>query len=116
MTAQMLFFYVFSKKDPHFNAVEDISKFIMLLWKGVYLYEYMDNSEKFNGTLLSKKEDFYSHLNMEDIIAADYTYTKGICKDFRIKHFGKNHNLYFQTGALLLAAAFKKFRNMCLAI
>ena len=39
--------------------------------KGVYLYEYMDNWEKFNETLLSQKEDFYSHLNMEDVTNAD---------------------------------------------
>ena len=27
---------------------------------------------------LSEKEDFYSHLNMEDISDADYTYTKRV--------------------------------------
>ena len=32
-----------------------------------------------------KKKDFYTHLNMEDIIDADYTYTKRVCKDFKIK-------------------------------
>ena len=100
MTAQVLFFNVFSKKDLHFNAVEDISKLIMLLQKGVYLYEYMDDSEKFNETSLPKKEGFYSHLNMEDIVAADYTYTKGVCKDFRIKNVDKYHDLCFQSGAL----------------
>ena len=35
--------------------------------KGVFSYEYMDDWEKFNETSLLKKEDFYSHLNMEDI-------------------------------------------------
>ena len=39
--------------------------------KGVYLYEYMDKWEKFNETLLSQKEDFFSHLNMEDVTNAD---------------------------------------------
>ena len=29
-------------------ANHDINKFILLLRKGVYLYEYMDDSEKFN--------------------------------------------------------------------
>ena len=28
-----------------------------------------------------KKEDFYSHLNMEDITDVDYTLVKGVCKD-----------------------------------
>ena len=44
----------------------------MLLGKGVYPYEYMDNWKKFNETLLSEKEEFYSNLNMEDI-------RRGIC-------------------------------------
>ena len=38
-----------------------------MLWKGVYLYEDMGNLEKISETSLPEKEDFYSHLNMEDI-------------------------------------------------
>ena len=45
--------------------------------KGVYHYEYMDHWEKFNKT--PEKEDFYSHLNMEDITNTD--------SDFEIKNF-----------------------------
>ena len=52
--------------------------------KGVDLYEYMDDCEKFNETSLPEKEDFYSHLNMEDITDADYTHTKSVCKDIEI--------------------------------
>ena len=44
----------------------DINKFILLLRKGVYPYEYMDEWGKFNETTLPEKE-FYSNLNMEDI-------------------------------------------------
>ena len=36
----------------------------------------MDDWDKTNETLLAEKEDFYSHLNMEDIIDADYAHTK----------------------------------------
>ena len=53
--------------------------------KGVDLNEHMDDCEKFNETSLSEKEDFYSHLNMEDITDADYTHTKRVCKDIEIK-------------------------------
>ena len=45
----------------------------------------MDDWEKVNETSLPEKEDFQSHLNMEDIIDADYAHAKRICKDFRIK-------------------------------
>ena len=50
----------------------DNIKFILLLRKGVYLYEYIDDWEKLNETSLPEKEDFYSYLNMEDISDADY--------------------------------------------
>ena len=47
-----------------------------MLRKGVFPYEYMYDWEKFNKTSLPRKEDFYSHLNMEDITDPDYTHTK----------------------------------------
>ena len=39
----------------------DLNKFILLLRKGVYPYEYMDNWERFNETSLPSKESFYSN-------------------------------------------------------
>ena len=36
----------------------DTNKFILLLRKGVYPYEYMDDWEKFNETTLSEQKDF----------------------------------------------------------
>ena len=60
----------------------DISKCILLLGKGVYQQEYIDYQEIYNEISLSGKEDFYSHLNMEDVNDADYAHAKRICKDF----------------------------------
>ena len=51
---------------------KDINKFILLLRKGVYPYEYMDSWGRFNETPLPDKEAFYSSLNMEDITNVDY--------------------------------------------
>ena len=48
-----------------------IIKFILLLGKDVYPYKYMDHWEKFKETSLHEKEDFCSHLSMEDITDAD---------------------------------------------
>ena len=36
----------------------NLNKFVMLLRKGVYPYEYMDNWERFNETSLPDKKDF----------------------------------------------------------
>ena len=49
----------------------DNNKFILLLQKGVDPYEYINDWEKFNDTSLHEKEDFYSNLNMEDVIEAN---------------------------------------------
>ena len=67
----------------------DINKSILLLQKGAYPYEYMDEWEKFNETSLPKKEKFYSNLNREDITEADYMHTERVCKDFEIKNIGE---------------------------
>ena len=61
----------------------------MLLRKGVYPHEYMDDREKFNETTLSEKEEFYNCLNMEDITDTDYLHAKRIFKDFEIKDLGE---------------------------
>ena len=47
----------------------------------------MDDWGRFHETLLLKKEDFYSRLNMEDITDADYAHAKKVSKDFEIKKF-----------------------------
>ena len=44
----------------------------MLLRKGVYPYEHVDECEKFNKTLLLEKQELCSKLNMEDTKDADY--------------------------------------------
>ena len=95
---------------------EDVNEFILLLRKGVYPYEYMDNWERFNETLLSNKEAFYSNLNMEDITDTDYTHANKVFKEFKIKHLGEYHDLYVQRDTLLLADVFKNFRNMCIKV
>ena len=73
-----------------------MNKFILLLRKGVYPYEYVDKLEKFNETLLPEKEKFYSNLNMEDITDADYMHANRVCKDVETKMLGEYHDLYLK--------------------
>ena len=54
----------------------DLNKFVLLLRKGVYPYEYMDSWEKFDETSFSDKTNFYSVLNLEDITDEDYEHAK----------------------------------------
>ena len=88
----------------------------MLLRKGVYSYEYMDQWKKFNETKLPEKEQFYSNLNLENITDADYMHAKRICKDFEIKKSAEYHDLYLKSDVLLLTDVFENFRIICFKI
>ena len=92
----------------------DLNKFILLLRKGVYPYEYMDNWQRFNETSLPSKESFYSNLNMEDIDDIDYRHGSNVFNKFKLNNLGDYHDLYVQSDTLLLADVFENFRDMCL--
>ena len=94
----------------------DLNKFILLLRKGIYPHEDMDNWEKFDETTLPPKEAFYSNLNLEDISDEDYTHAQKVWDVFEINNIGDYHDLYAQSDTLLLADVFENFRNMCLEI
>ena len=92
------------------------NKFILLLRKGVYPYEYMDNWERFNEASLPNKEFFYSNLNMENIDDIDYRLGNNVFKRFKLKNLGEYHDLYVQSNTFLLADIFENFRNTCLKV
>ena len=94
----------------------DINKCVLLLRKGAYPYEYMDLWEKFNETLLPKKEEFYSILNVEDITDAYYMHAKRVGKGFEIKNLSEYQDLCIKSDTLVLADVFKIFRKMHLRI
>ena len=93
----------------------DLNKLILLLRKGVYLYEYMDSWEKFDKTTLPPKKDFYSELNLEDITDKDYSHAQKVFEEF-CTDIDEYHDLYVQSDTLLLADVLENFRNMCLEI
>ena len=92
----------------------DINKFVLLLRKGVYPYEYVYNWEKLDETSLPSKEYFYSNLNMEDINDIDYRHAYNVFKRFELENLGEYHDLYLKRDTLLLADIFEDFRDMCI--
>ena len=92
----------------------DLNKFVMLLRKGVYPFEYMDGWDKFNETLIPSKESFYSNLTMENISEADYRHANNVFKTFKLNNLGDYHDLYVQSDTLLLADVFENFRKACI--
>ena len=92
----------------------DLNKFVLLLRKSVYSYEYMDTWERFSEISLPSKEDFYSNLNMEDISDIDYRHANNVFKGFKLENVGDYHDLYVQSDTLLLADVFNNFIDMCI--
>ena len=90
----------------------DINKFILLLRKGVYPYEYMHSWNRFNEKSLPDKKYFYSCLNKRNIIDIDYTHATRVFKAFKMNNLGDYHDLYVQSDTLLLADIFENFRDM----
>ena len=101
-------------KNTYSFCINDFNKFVLLLRKGVYPYEYMDSWKTFNETSLPSKEDFYSNLNMENIDDIDYRHGNDVFKRFELENFGDYHDLYVQSDTLLLADVFENFRDMCI--
>ena len=96
----------------HKFSNNDINKFILLLWKGVCPYEYMDEWEDINETTLPENE-FYNNLNMENISDGDYMQAKRVCKGFEIKKLGEYCDFHL---TLLLADVLENFRKIYLKI
>ena len=92
----------------------DLNKFLILLRKGVYPYEYMDGWNKFNEKVFPSKESFYSSLTMEDISETDYAHANNVFKKFSINNLGEYLDLYVRSDALLLVNIFENFRQSCL--
>ena len=60
----------------------DLNKFVLLLRKGVYPYEYTDSWERFNETSLPPEKDFYSELSLEDVSDKDYFHAQKVFEEF----------------------------------
>ena len=94
----------------------NLDKFVLLLRKSAYPYEYMDSWERFNETFLPPKKDFYSELILEDISDKGYLHAQKVWDVFEVGKLGEYHDLYVQTDIFLLGDVFEKFREKCIEI
>ena len=101
-------------KNTYSFSNNDLNKFILLLKKGVYPNDYVNNWKRFNETSLLSKKDFYSNLNMEHIDDIDYRHGNNVFKGFKLENLGDYHDLYVQSYALLLPDVFEYFQGMCI--
>ena len=93
---------------------KDFNKFVMLLRKGVYPYEYMDGWDKFNEKIIPSKEWFYSNLTLENITEVDYIHANNVFKTFELNNLGDYHDLYVRSDTLLPSDVFENFIKACI--
>ena len=86
----------------------------LLTRKGVYPYDYVSSLDKLSETQLPPKEEFYSHLNDEDVSDEDYQHAIKVWNTFGCKTIRDYHDLYLKSDVLLLADVFENFRKTCL--
>ena len=92
----------------------NIKFFLLLLKKCVYLFEYMNDWNKFNETELPTIDTFYSKLNLKNICKEDHKHAKNVWNVFNIKNLGEYHDLYVQSDTTQSADTFEQFRTVCL--
>ena len=83
--------------DQQQQMEEDL---VLMTWKGVHPFEYMDFFEWFQESQLPPKDAFYSSLTEEYISETDYIYAQRV------------FTFYYLTNVLLLADVFENFRGV----
>ena len=73
---------------------------MLLLRKGIYPYEYVDDWSTFDEEQLPDESDFYSGLKMKEISGIDYRHAEKVFNKFNIKNLGEYHDLYVQSDTL----------------
>ena len=96
------------------EGFSDPEQFKLVQQKGVYPYDYFDNTEKFNHTELPIKEIFYNKLNDKEITEEEYQHAKNVWHTFNCDDLTSYHDIYLKSDVLLLTDIFEKFRETCL--
>lgn len=84
-----------------------------MLRKGIYPYNYVDNTIKFEETVFPAKEHFFSILNESEISDDDCALAVTVWRELNIANLGEYTGLCVKTGVLLLADILQTFRKNC---
>ena len=106
---------VLKKNFDHTSRYWDCyQKFRLMIWKGVYPYECMDSSKKFEEKNLPPKTKFYNKLDMKCMSDNDYEDAQQVWNNTEKKSLGCYHDTYLKIDVLLVENVFEAFRNTCL--
>ena len=105
-----------ARGNNEFFGFEDYNKsqYKLLIRKGIYPYEYMDDWDKFKETVLPPKEALHSKLAMAGVSEKDYEHARRVWSEFGINNLGEYHDLYLCMDVILLANILEAFRKVCL--
>ena len=92
----------------------NVEKFLLLLRKVVYAYDYMNSTNKFIETELPTIDKFYSKLKGGNIGTDDYNHAKKVWDLFKLNNLREYHDLYVCADTAQLSDVFVNFRNLCL--
>nr|CAG8642698.1 8208_t:CDS:2 [Entrophospora candida] len=92
------------------KLIGDTDKVTLLLRKGVYPYDWVDSSEKFNTKELPSIEYFHSTLS-GTITPEDYKHANLVWEKFGCKTFGDYHDIYLKADVMQLCDVFETFRD-----
>ena len=87
-------------------------KFNLLLRKGVYPYEYMDSTKKFEEGL-PPIESFFNKLRNESCSQEDYQHVQNMWREFNTENLGDLCDIYVKSDVLLLTDIISEYRREC---
>ena len=96
------------------DAFDNDNDFKMMIQKGVYPYEYIDDFKKLLEKQLPSKKQFYSKFNFRDIHTRDYDRAIQVFNHFKCKSILDYHELYLKADVLLLSDVWNNFKTVCL--
>lgn len=88
----------------------DEDSFNLLLRKGVFPYEWVNDFKKFEYKQLPPKSAFFDQLSQKGISDEDYFHAQQVWKKFRLQNFGEYQDLYLESDVLLLSDVLERFR------
>ena len=88
--------------------------FCLMIWKGVYPYEFLGGWKNFEESKLSPKIIFYSKLSMKGISDNDYGNTQQVWNTVEKKTLDCHHDTYLKIDVYQFGDVFEAFWNMCL--
>lgn len=104
----------FAHLSQAFSSVTDAQGLALLLRKGVYPYDYMNDQARLQETSLPSREQFFSRLLNRECSEEDYAHAQAVWQAFNCKTMQDYHDLYLKTDVLLLADVFEAFRTATL--